>query len=131
MTAVAISPDYALSHINAPTVIHSDEQNEYYISLLWDLEHKPDICEEERRLTELLTLLITDYEDKHYSLRAATPLEIVEELMSSNGLKQKDLVDVFGTESIVSEVLNGKRELNKEHIKRLSERFGVSPALFF
>ncbi len=51
--------------------------------------------------------------------------------MAANGLRQKDLVDVFGTESVVSEVLNGKRELNKEHIRRLSERFKVSPALFF
>jgi HTH-type transcriptional regulator/antitoxin HigA len=40
-------------------------------------------------------------------------------------------VDVFGTESIVSDVLNGKRDLAKDHIRKLSERFGVSPALFF
>jgi HTH-type transcriptional regulator/antitoxin HigA len=51
--------------------------------------------------------------------------------MDQHGLKQKDLVDVFGTASIVSEVLSGKRELNKEHIKRLSDRFHVSPELFF
>jgi len=40
-------------------------------------------------------------------------------------------VDVFGTPSIVSEVLNGKRELNKEQIRRLSQRFHVSPEVFF
>jgi HTH-type transcriptional regulator/antitoxin HigA len=51
--------------------------------------------------------------------------------MDQHDLKQKDLVDVFGTPSIVSEVMSGKRELNKEHIKRLSERFHVSPELFF
>ena len=51
--------------------------------------------------------------------------------MEQHGLKQKDLVEVFGTPSIVSEVLNGKRDLNKTQIKRLSERFGVSPELFF
>ncbi len=51
--------------------------------------------------------------------------------MEAHGLRQKDLVDVFGTESIASEVLHGKRELTKEHIKRLSARFGVSPAVFF
>jgi HTH-type transcriptional regulator/antitoxin HigA len=38
---------------------------------------------------------------------------------------------VFGTPSIVSEVLNGKRKLNKDHIKRLSRRFHISPELFF
>jgi len=51
--------------------------------------------------------------------------------MDQHSLRQKDLVDVFGTPSIVSEILSGKRELNKEHIKRLSERFHVSPELFF
>jgi HTH-type transcriptional regulator/antitoxin HigA len=52
-------------------------------------------------------------------------------LMEQHGLKQKDLKDVFATPSIVSEVLSGKRELNKDHIERLSERFHVSPELFF
>ena len=51
--------------------------------------------------------------------------------MEANELRQKDLVDVFGTESIVSDVLNGKRELTKEQIRRLSKRFHVSPAVFF
>jgi HTH-type transcriptional regulator / antitoxin HigA len=41
------------------------------------------------------------------------------------------LVKVFGTASVVSEVLSGKRELSKEHIRRLSRRFHVSPELFF
>jgi len=52
-------------------------------------------------------------------------------LMEQHELRQKDLVGVFGTPSIVSEVLNGKRELNKDHIKRLSDRFHISPELFF
>ncbi len=51
--------------------------------------------------------------------------------MEENKLRQKDLTDVFATESIVSDVLSGKRELTKEHIRRLSARFRVSPAIFF
>ena len=51
--------------------------------------------------------------------------------MDQHSLRQKDLADVFGTPSIVSEVLNGKRELNKDHIKRLAARFNVSPEVFF
>jgi HTH-type transcriptional regulator/antitoxin HigA len=131
MTALAINPEYTLGNFRAPSVIRSDEQNEEYITLLWKLEHKKDRTEEEAGLAELLTVLITDYEEKHYALGKATPIEIIQELMAENNLRQKDLVDVFGTESIVSEVLNGKRKLNKEHIRRLAERFKVSPALFF
>ena len=50
--------------------------------------------------------------------------------MAANGLKQKDLLDVFGTPSIVSEVLNGKRQLTTEHIRRLTRRFNVSADVF-
>jgi len=51
--------------------------------------------------------------------------------MEAHDLRQKDLVDIFNTESVASEVLSGKRELTREHIKRLSARFHVSPAVFF
>ncbi len=43
----------------------------------------------------------------------------------ANGLKQKDLVDVFGTPSIVSEVMKGKRRLTTDHIRKLSRPFHV------
>lgn len=108
-------------------MVRSEKQNEQYISALSELESKKQLTAEESRLAELLTLLISDYEDKHYQL----PSEVVRELMRANGLRQKDLANVFGTESIVSEVLSGKRELNKDQIRRLSERFRVSPAVFF
>lgn len=58
-------------------------------------------------------------------------LEAISFLLEQHGLKQKDLVDVFGTASIVSEVMNGKCGLTKEHVARLSSRFQVSPELFF
>jgi antitoxin component HigA of HigAB toxin-antitoxin module len=45
--------------------------------------------------------------------------------------KKADWRSFFGSESIVSEVLNRKRVLNKTHIEKLSKRFGVSPAVFF
>jgi hypothetical protein len=51
--------------------------------------------------------------------------------MDQHSLKQKDLVSVFGTRSILSEALSGERKLNKEHIERLRERFHVSPGVFF
>jgi len=75
--------------------------------------------------------LIEDFEEKRYELPRTGPLDVLQFLMDQHRLKQKDLMDVFGTPSIVSEVLSGKRKLNKDHIKRLSERFHVSPELFF
>jgi len=51
--------------------------------------------------------------------------------MDANGLRQKNLVPIFGSESIVSEVLHKKRDINKTHIEKLSTRFHISPAAFF
>jgi HTH-type transcriptional regulator / antitoxin HigA len=113
-----------------PKIVRTEEQNEQYIKVLFDLtSHK--MTKEESEFAALLTFLIEDFEEKHYDLPKASPTETIRFLMDQNGLKQKDLIDVFGTPSIVSEVLSGKRELNKDHITRLSERFHVSPELFF
>jgi len=115
-----------------PAVIHSEKENEHYTALLEELDHKPGKqTPAEQRLAELLTLLIEDFEEKHYSLKQATGTEALEELMEANGLKQKNLVEIFGTPSIISEVLSGKRKLTTEHIRKLSRRFYVSPELFF
>jgi HTH-type transcriptional regulator/antitoxin HigA len=63
--------------------------------------------------------------------RAAGAVDILRHLMDSTGLRQVGLLDVFGTASVISEVLSGKRELSKAHIAKLSERFQHSPSLFF
>lgn len=131
MTLQRTSREYAALLSNAlPAVIRSEE-NERCIRLLEELDRKGSrMSAAERRMAELLTLLIEDFENKHYALQAASPLQVLNELMLANGLKQKDLLDVFGTPSIVSEVLHGKRQLTTEHIRRLSRRFHVSPEVF-
>ena len=132
MSTATSRPEYAtLLARTLPSVIHSEKQNERCLAMLEKLDQKDKLSPAEQRLAELLTLLVEDFEEKAYVLKPASPLEIVNELMEANGLKQKDLVDVFGTPSIVSEVLNGKRGLTIEHIKKLSRRFHVSPEVFF
>jgi len=130
MIATAIEKDL-LSGIGAPKVITSDAQNERYISALLEFEQRSHLTAEERSFAELLTLLVEDYEEKHFPIRSASPVDVLTELMTANSLKQKDLAPVLGSESIVSEILSGKRELNKRHIERLSKKFKVSPELFF
>ncbi len=133
MNSLAVSPAYSALLVKfPPRVIRSEEQNEGYIQALYELEQNQNSwTPEEAELADLLTLLIENYEEKHYQLPKSSPLEMLQFLMDQHGLKQKDLIDVFGTPSIVSEVLNSKRELSKEHIRRLSARFKVSPELFF
>ena len=133
MSTATSRPEYAtLLAKTLPAVIHSEKENEHYTAVLEELDHRTgNLTPAERRLAELLTLLIEDFEEKQYSLKPATGIEALEELMEANGLKQKDLVEIFGTPSIISEVLNGKRKLTTEHIRKLSRRFHVSPELFF
>jgi HTH-type transcriptional regulator / antitoxin HigA len=119
-----------LLSITLPHVIRTEAENERYLLLLESLDARPHPSRAEKELTALLTLLIEDFEERHYALKPASPIEHLQELMAAQDLKQKDLVDIFGTASIVSEVLSGKRHLTTEHIRRLSERFHVSPELF-
>ena len=133
MSSRTITPKYGrlLTRI-APKVIHSEKENDAYVQALYDLDQRGGkVTRAEKELAELLTLLIEDFESKRYELPRAKPLEVLRFLMEQHELKQKDLVGVFGTRSIVSEVLSGKRELNKGYIERLSRRFHVSPDVFF
>jgi HTH-type transcriptional regulator/antitoxin HigA len=113
-----------------PHIIRTEAENERYLRILEGLDAQPHPTPAQKALADLLTLLIEDFEERHYALKPATPIEHLQELMAAHDLKQKDLVDIFGTASIVSEVLHGKRQLTTEHIRRLSERFHVSPELF-
>lgn len=115
-----------------PAVILGEKENHHYTALLEELDCKgAKLSAAEQRLAKLLTLLIEDFEERHYALKPATPIAALEELMAANDLQQKDLLDVFGTPSIVSDVLSGKRKLTTEHIRKLSRRFHVSPEVFF
>ena len=132
MSALAKSMVYAdLLAKAAPKVIRSEAENEHYTRALYALEQKRTLSREEKELADLLTLLIEDFEDKHYHLPRATPVQALEFLMEQWSLRQRDLVKVFGARSTISQVLSGKRELTKGQIAKLSEYFHVSPEIFF
>jgi len=114
-----------------PRVIRTEAENEHYLELLAQLDARSDeISPAEKELADLLTVLIEDFEEQHYALKEASPTEVLCELMRVHDLKQRDLTDIFGTPSIVSEVLKGKRKFTTDHIRKLSQRFHVSPELF-
>jgi len=127
---IAVSERYAL-HVSSPTPFRSERQYQEYLSVLDKLASNDNRTSEEEKYAEVLITLIEAYEEEHHSIPDASPVEVLRMLMDANDLRQKDLVPIFGSESIVSEVLHGKRELNKTHIEKLSKRFHVSPAAFF
>lgn len=82
---------------------------------------------------DALGLLVADYEKKTFvsNLDDISGSEILEFLMEEHSLKQGDLSNELGSQSVVSEILSGKRRLNSHQILALSKRFGVSPSAFF
>jgi HTH-type transcriptional regulator / antitoxin HigA len=85
---------------------------------------------EERELQILLAYLCTEYEDRVTLPPTSSPLDTLKFLMEQNGLRPVDLTDVFGSRSVTSQVLNGKREISKEHARRLAARFALSVEAF-
>lgn len=115
----------------APKIISSHEQHKAYVQRLLDLQRKAHRTAEETETAKLLVVLIADYEAKHFTIDQASGVEVLKELMDANGLRQKDLADDLGGESIVSLILKEKRKLNRQQMEKLSQRFHVSPAVFF
>lgn len=80
-------------------------------------------------LLDTLGTLVHAYEVEHVTMPPATGVETLQYLMEEHGLAQSDLPEI-GSQGVVSEILRGKRRLNIRQIRALSERFGVSPAVF-
>lgn len=129
----AVLERYQLHDFAAPAPVTSEAQNKAYTATLLELELRDNLTPEEKKYADVLAALIEKYEQEKYPDADVSPAEIIRELMEGNNLRQKDLSDILGGghESVVSEILNGKRPLSKTHIERLSQRFGVSPAIFF
>ena len=74
---------------------------------------------------DVLTLLIADYETRHFRIADPDPIQFLEYVMESRGLTRKDLEPYLGSRARVAEVLNRNRALTLEMIRRLSEGLGL------
>jgi HTH-type transcriptional regulator/antitoxin HigA len=80
-------------------------------------------------LVDILSHLITEYEDEHYKNFSGNGIDALKFLMEANHLQQSDLSEI-ASQGVISEILNGKRKLNLRQIKLLAKRFHVAPATF-
>jgi HTH-type transcriptional regulator/antitoxin HigA len=115
----------------APHLISSDKELALYTESLFQLTAKAKPSRYEEEAIALLTLLIDQYESQRYPIPDAAPEEVLRLLLDQHGLTQRDLATELGSETTVSLVLAGKRQLTREHIARLSRRFHVEPSIFF
>ncbi len=121
--------EYIFPYAHVP---HNEKEYEKLLAFAdvlmeWSRHHKDD------HATSLLSLIasnIETYENRHYPTKKISSIEMLKFLMDEHSLGQSDLPEI-GSQSLVSKILKGERQLTLEHIRNLSRRFGVSPAVFF
>ena len=115
-----------------PRVMRTNAEFDRTAQKMEELDRKEKPTPEEEALSELLARLIEDY-DEQVTLTGPDiePYQVVLHLMEQKGLRQADLLPGFGSRSVASAVLAGKRELSKAHIRGLAQFFHISPSAFF
>ncbi|PJZ79185.1 helix-turn-helix domain-containing protein [Leptospira meyeri] len=113
------------------SVPHTDKQYKKLVKVLDELidEVGNDEKHQLAPLLETVGNLIEEYENDHFMQPNAEPIDVLKYLMQENNLTQKDL-SILGSQGVVSEILNGKRDLNVRQIKALAEMFKISPSVF-
>jgi len=103
------------------------KSEEDYISTLNQIERlmnaKPNTPQMDK--LEVLTTLVEVYEAQHYVIDTPNPIEAIKFRMEQEGLKQKDLINIVGSKSRVSEILNKKRKLTIEMIRNLHKKLHI------
>lgn len=75
---------------------------------------------------DILATLVDAYESEHYPMDPPDPIEAIKFRMEQQGLNRKDLADILGSRTRVAEVLNRRRGLSINMIRRLHEKLGIS-----
>ena len=115
-----------------PFVIQTEEQYHQALAIAEQLFFKQDCNPLEEQILNVWEVLIEMYEEDRFQPgSASTPVSILQTLMECRGLIQADLVRAgIGSIGIVSEMINGKRQISKEQAKKLAALFSVSADLF-
>jgi HTH-type transcriptional regulator/antitoxin HigA len=114
-----------------PQVIESEQELERAEEIINRLLSKGEnLSPEEEKLLDLISDLVEKYEVEHYPFSEVPPNEILKFLMEERELKQSDLLGIFRSGGITSEVVNGKRSISKAQAKKLAEFFKASVELF-
>ncbi len=107
-----------------PRIIKTEDMYEDALSYVESLMDAKPGSNQESEL-ELWALLIEQYEKEHHPIDDPDPIEAIRFRMDQLGLKQKDLENLIGQKSKVSEVLNHKRPLSLSMIRALNARLGI------
>jgi HTH-type transcriptional regulator/antitoxin HigA len=101
-------------------LIETKKEYETALLRLKEVFHAPAGSTLERE-AKLLALIIEDYENKHIPIPEPDPIEAIKFMMEQSQMSQKQLADILGNKGNVSKILNKKRRLSLEMIRKLSE----------
>ena len=130
----ALAPAWREFQTHTPVKLRTVENERHYRAMV-NLMNKlvDEIGDRETHpligLLDIVTFFVHDYEERNIEMPNVEPPAFLKFLQQHN-LRQADLAAIFGSQSNVSEVLNGKREINARQARALGARFGVSPAVF-
>jgi HTH-type transcriptional regulator / antitoxin HigA len=113
-----------------PRAIHTAAELDAAVEVMDRLLENGELSSAERDYLETLSTLVEAYEREHIPMPEVSGVDVLRHLMDANHLRQADLLDVFPTRSIVSEILGGTRQLTLDHMRGLSRRFGVPVDVF-
>lgn len=112
-------------------VIKSRDQYNSYCKILQNMACQNEISPAIEDEIELMTILIEKFDFDNNSFETVDPITMLKSMMESNDMKPKDLVEVLGvSKGLVSDILNFKKGLSKEIIRKLAEYFSVHQEVF-
>ena len=114
-----------------PRTITNEEQLKATQAQIDRLLDSNELSSEELDYLNVLGVLVFEYEQAQELIPDIYGIELLKVLIQERQLRQKDLVPIFKTESIISDILNKKRQLTVRHIQELAQFFNLSPAVFF
>jgi HTH-type transcriptional regulator/antitoxin HigA len=133
-TAVPAGADrayLALIHRFPLRPLRSDAELDAAAAIIDELTDRDDLSESESDYLDVLGSLVEDYEDEHVEMPHVSDGAMLRNLMDEKGVRQAEVVRGTGiNKTILSLVLNEKRNLTREHIEALARYFKVSPAVF-
>lgn len=109
--------------MNVKPIKTEKDYNEALERLEVIFDSKPGTTEGDE--VELLGILISQYEDTHFPIGMPDPVEAIKFRMEQLGYNQNDLAEIVGQKGRASEILNRKRKLSLEMIRRLHDKLHI------
>jgi HTH-type transcriptional regulator/antitoxin HigA len=88
-------------------------------------DSEPEADTAEAANFDALILLIEQYEARHYEIPRASPVDVLKSIMAANNYSRADLIEIIGSKSRAADLLNGRRDINLDQIRKISQAWDI------